>query len=212
MSEPSYSLPDYLGRPIDHILSKIMPFKGGFFIEAGANDGINQSNTKYFEDRMGWEGILIEPTPSLYTDLVKNRPKSRCFSCALGSHSENGTYLNGDFDGHLMSSFTGRLSRPNTVVVPVRSLQSILDECAVSRVNLFSLDTEGYELNILKGIDFSKVWIEYMFIEVYNSQYKELVSFLDSVGYDMIACISNYNKATNPTWDGTHNDYLFKKR
>lgn len=28
--------------------------------------------------------------------------------------------------------------------------------------------------------------------------------------YDLICNFSNYNKQTNPNWDGTHNNFLFK--
>jgi len=134
-----------------------------------------------------------------------------CFQCALGSFEEDHTYKFGDFDGNLMSSFTNRLDRPQNKKVLIRSLQSILDECNITHINFFSLDTEGYELNILKGIDFSRTTIDYMLIEVYTHQYNQIVSFLSEQGYILVSCLSNYNKQSNPGWDGTHNDYLFKK-
>jgi hypothetical protein len=95
--------------------------------------------------------------------------------------------------------------------VKIRSLQSILDECGISHINLFSLDTEGYELNILKGIDFSRTTFDYLLIEIYTHQYDEIVSFLLQKGFELVTCLSNYNKVSNPGWDGAHNDYLFKR-
>lgn len=208
----SYALPDAAGVPLDHKLLKIMPYRNGTFIEVGALDGNKLSNTKLFEEFYNWTGILVEPSPGLFSALIKNRPKSRCFSCALGAFEQDGSFVYGDFDGHPMASLTGRLDRPTGICVPMRSLQSILDECNMYHIDFFSLDTEGYELNILKGIDFERTTFDYLLIEIYTHQYNDIVSFLDEKGYELISCFSNYNKVDNPGWDGTHNDYLFKRK
>ena len=130
----------------------------------------------------------------------------------MGSFDENNTYAYGDFDGHPMSSFTNRLKQKANQKVFVRSLQSILEECNIQYINFFSLDTEGYELNILKGIDFTKTTFDYMLIEIYKNQYTQIVDFLQEKDYELIYNFSNYNHKSNPSWDGTHNDYLFKKK
>ena len=36
--------------------------RGGTFVELGAVDGITLSNTKFFQDQLGWSGVLIEPS------------------------------------------------------------------------------------------------------------------------------------------------------
>jgi hypothetical protein len=50
--------------------------KTGTYIELGAVDGIFQSNTKFFEDTLGWTGILIEPEPDKFKELTQNRPNN----------------------------------------------------------------------------------------------------------------------------------------
>ncbi len=206
----SYSLADFQGAPLDCKLVERMNFRNGVFIEVGANDGIAQSNTKLLEEAYGWTGILIEPSSNLFKELCTNRPQSKCFQCALGSFDQDNTWVLGDFDGHLMSSVGGkRLARNEPQKVPMRSLQSILNEVGIHHINFFSLDTEGYELNILKGIDFSKTTIDCILVEIYLADYQDIMSFLSSKGYLMIENFTNYNKVSNPNWDGTHNDYLF---
>lgn len=211
---PSYSLVDAAKVPLDYKLISLMNFKNGTFVEVGAHDGITQSNTKLFEECFGWTGVLVEPSASLWPLLLKNRPGSQCFQCALGSFSEHNTYAYGDFDGILMACIGGSRVRKNKTLckVLVRSLQSILDEAGISHVNFFSLDTEGYELNILKGIDFERVTFDYMLIEVYNAEHAELKELLDGFGYEEVENFSNYNHKVNPDWDGLHNDYLFKRK
>lgn len=208
--ENSYSLVDYENVPLDEILIKIMNYKNGIFIEVGAFDGISQSNTKRLEEYHNWTGILIEPSENLFSKLCQNRPNSKCFQCALGSFEENNTYAYGDFGGHTMSSFIGRRGEELKDTVLIRSLQSILDECNLNHINFFSLDVEGYELNILKGIDFNKTKFDYLLIEIYASQFDEIKNFLSNKGYKLVKCLTNYNMVSNSGWDGTHNDYLFK--
>lgn len=208
----SYSAPDFKGTPLDQMMVEIMKIENGIFIEVGAYNGLWCSNTKLLEECYGWKGILIEPCEKVYPTLCKNRPLAQCFNCALGSFAEDNTYAYGDFQDSPMASFTGRCSnKPKDTKVLIRSLQSILDECNITHVNFFSLDTEGYELNILKGIDFDKITFDYILIEIYKDQYEEIVSLLKEKGYELECCLSNYSKATNPDWDGTHNDYLFKR-
>jgi hypothetical protein len=107
-SDTSYSHVDYLGIPLDEKLTQLMNYSNGVFIEVGANDGLRQSNTKRLEEFHGWTGILVEPSPSLFDDLMANRPYSLCYQCALGSFEENNTYVTGDFNGRMMSSVGGQ--------------------------------------------------------------------------------------------------------
>ena len=54
--------------------------KNGVYIELGALDGVTLSNTKFFEDTLNWSGILIEPHPYTFRDLVVNRPNNYLFN------------------------------------------------------------------------------------------------------------------------------------
>lgn len=211
-NEISYSAVDYQNVPLDHKIAERIGKRDKVFIEVGAFDGVIQSNTKLLEEFYGWTGILVEPSPVLYKRLVNNRPRSQCFQCALGSPEQNGSYLFGNFDGSLMSSMDGnREHRPATERVLMRTLQSILDETNIKHVNFFSLDVEGYELNVLKGIDFNQTSFDYILIEIYHSFYQDIIEFMKLKGYELVENFTNYNTTTHPNWDGTHNDYLFQR-
>ena len=192
----SYSLFDCNNVPLDHKLDNFFGKKeNGYFIELGGNDG-----------------ILIEPSFSAYSQCVKNRPASIVLNCACVSNDYASSTIVGDFNGHLMSSVDGkRLGSTSLVEIPVRTLSSILDEHSKvdQQIDLLSLDTEGYELNILKGLNLNKWRPKHMLIEVYTKDFDELKKYLEEQGYTLHSNFSNYSKATNPHWDGTHNDYLF---
>ena len=48
---------------LDKKLEKFVNYNDGFYVELGANDGVSQSNSLYFETKRNWSGILIEPSP-----------------------------------------------------------------------------------------------------------------------------------------------------
>ena len=71
------------------------------------------------------------------------------------------------------------------------------------------MDVEGFELNVLKGLNLNKYRPIYILIEIYKHEYNSIYSYLINNNYKLLSNFTNYNLIDNPTWDGTHNDYLF---
>ena len=67
------------GDGLDKQMLEYVNYKNGFYIECGANDGVNQSNTWYFERTLQWNGLLIEPIQLVFKKLKKNRNKKNFF-------------------------------------------------------------------------------------------------------------------------------------
>ncbi len=85
-----------------------------------------------------------------------------------------------------------------------------MDECAAPlEPDFLSLDTEGYELNVLRGANLDKYRFKYVLIEIYVAQFYDIIAFMESKGYNLHSNVSGYNRVDNPGWDGTHNDFLF---
>ena len=208
----TFALPDSKNIPLDYKLDQIIQKQKGFFIELGANDGLTQSNTAYFEFYRGWKGLLIEPSVEKYKQCIANRQNSIVQNYACVDNNYQLDHILGDFDGGLMSSVNGsRLNSGNLVSVPTTTLEKLLDQYTNPGqvIDLLSLDTEGYELPILKGLNLDKYRPRYMIIEIYTKDFNEIVTFLLSHNYILHSNFSNYSLSTNPHWDGTHNDYLF---
>lgn len=207
----TYSLVDNEGIPImNRVLKYIGNIKNGTYLEAGAYDGITQSNTKYLDD-IGWSGVLIEPSKNTFDRLIINRPSNHCINCCLVSSDYKKETISGDFNGKTMSSVNGaRLNSNFSCEVRALTLDTVLSQCNIQNIDFMSLDTEGYELEVLKGLDFSKISPKYILIEIYNHMYNDIVEYLSTYNYSMVENISKYNNIDTPGWDGTHNDYLFK--
>ncbi|HON07887.1 MAG TPA: FkbM family methyltransferase [Verrucomicrobiota bacterium] len=132
----------------------------GYFVEVGANDPFSLSQTWHLEQK-GWKGVLVEPLPERADALRKNRPNSQVFQVACGSPENVGEidFYIGEADQ--LSSLEKYVDDPNvnyvkTIKVKVMTLDSILDEAKISRVDFVSIDTEGTELDVLKGFSLNR--------------------------------------------------------
>lgn len=190
-------------------LIAFVPQTGGLFLEAGANDGIFHSYTYRLEKERNWTGVLVEPAPKAFSACKLNRPRSIVLNCALTD--ENVDTLTGDFDGHPMGSVGGtRLNRSAAITVKAMSLTKIFEQRLQGRtVDLMSIDVENYELNALRSLDFARFRPRFILVEVYKGSFWDVSNLLLSRHYALLSNITDFNLTNNPSWDGTHNDYLF---
>tara|TARA_B110000285_G_scaffold34340_1_gene36438 strand:+ start:1433 stop:2083 length:651 start_codon:yes stop_codon:yes gene_type:complete len=212
--EQSYSSCNNNKEYFDKLLDKLFNQKEcGFYIELGGNDGLTQSNTAFFEFYRNWKGILIEPSLKGYNLCVENRPNSICVNKGCVSNNYTGNTAKGNFgDNSLMASIDGKRQKGfdnSSIEIQVSTLEKILDEVNVKNIDLLTLDVEGYELEVLQGLNFNKYRPTYLLIEIYINQVNYIHNYLTENNYKLICNFSNYNKQDNPGWDGTHNDYLF---
>lgn len=177
--------------------------KSKFFVEFGATDGLHLSNTWLLEKKLGWEGILAEPAKIWHKSLKKNRDciiETKCVAAKSGlrykflevNESEKGSpsissvekySKNGDWASKI------RLDNCKRYEVETISLNDLLDKHnAPKEIQFLSIDTEGGELDILKGYDFNKrkiliICVEHNYVE---KNRKKIYSFLTKKGYKRV--------------------------
>ena len=202
---------DAWGRRLDLKLDEDI-FHGqrnGVFIELGAFDGLTQSNTAFFERERGWTGLLIEPSPIAFPFCVRNRPGSRCINAACVADTKVTPYVYSDFSQHLISRVQVTNEFSTLTQVPTCTLASLCATYSLDRIDFLSLDTEGYELEVLRGLELTTYRPRVMLIEMSTDHFDETSAFLLAHGYMMHSNFSGYTVATNPAWDGTMNDFLW---
>ena len=147
--------------------------KNGIYIELGALDGVLYSNTKFFQDSLGWHGILIEPHPNKFKLLQKNRPNNFLFNNLVSCHNSplefryfvdahaavsgvENTLTPHHFEAYFDSPnpFIKSLPQNKILINPVK-LIDILIKTNISHIDFLSLDVEGHEYEVLQSWDFS---------------------------------------------------------
>ena len=150
----------------------------GVFVEAGALDGCFESNTYYLERFCAWRGVLIEPVPEMFARLAVNRPRAQAFHCALVAR-DFADHTIPVVSDHAMSHVGHDAGARSQVQVPARTLTSVLDEAGVDHVDLLSLDVEGFEIQVLNGLDFLRHTPRYILVECLDAERKaEMDRFL----------------------------------
>ena len=130
-------------------------FEKGFFLEIGANDGYNLSNTLYLENCFGWDGLLIEANPR-YTDSLMKRKARHVLIAVADKDCEVNFYdadLYGGISSKMCQSHSGKYLQSALIKVSGKKLESILiDSMAPSYIDFVSIDIEGAEIDVINQI------------------------------------------------------------
>ena len=209
-----YRKPSYFGlEGLDQKVLEAIDTSPSYYIEIGANDGVSQSNTLALELFYGWKGLLIEPANSTFEKLKRNRTKRRnyllrsaCVSRSFPQATVDLIYANlmsiavgldsdvPDPGAHAASGekFLSQEDSVSIESVPAITMTRALEIAgAPGRIGLLSLDVEGAELEVLRGIDFQKYHFGWILVESRSVQ--RITSFLEKNGYAMQSKLSAHD-------------------
>jgi FkbM family methyltransferase len=178
-----------------------------YYVEIGAYDGENYSNTKMLQN-IGWHGVLIEPNPTLFNRLLANRADdvTVCYEVACVSDTsleyvdfliyDEVPYMSGiaplpskviPEHGALHRPYKERLER-----VKAMTLNKVLEsyfEGDPSPIDFISLDTEGTEKAVMKGLDFDLWKPQLLCIENNDPRNEDLTARMQERGYAVATVI-----------------------
>lgn len=188
----------------DLILDKLLNFqKFGFFVDVGTNDPVKFSNTYRFYKK-GWSGINIEPNFSLFKKIENKRKLD--INLNLGVANKKGQLKFYLINPHTLSTFNKDLANQavfdgyqieKEIMVNVLPLREIFNNHLLKKIDFLSIDTEGFELSVLRSNDWKKYRPRYILIEI-NRGLMEIKNFLNSENYKEI-----FNNDTNAIFKDT---------
>ena len=148
----------------DEALSKRFPGSRGVFVEVGAADGVEGSNTLHFEER-GWEGLLVEANPYLAASCraVRRAPVAQVAVSSPGAPAEVEFQVVRDIpqlSGITPDRETLRIYGAHdleAVSVACRTLDDVLEEYLPGRtLDFVTIDVEGHEWEVLSGFSLDR--------------------------------------------------------
>lgn len=162
------------------------------YLEIGTNDPIISNNTFLFYS-LGARGVLVDPLPLVEAQARKMRPRDRVLRAAVSSTGgKTATFIMSAATqgSSLHSEYAG--NKPTKISVPVLGINELLYDIGFVP-DIFVVDAEGEDENIVRNIDFHKYRPVVMEIEINKAEQdgKMLTSFLKSKGYEMFTRIGS---------------------
>jgi FkbM family methyltransferase len=165
--------------------------RDGVFVDVGAFHPVNWSNTYRLEHDLGWHGVAIDALKEFAKPYASLRPKSRFFTAFVGDTDQGEATLHVDpeqaavasADPSFTSTFTNK-AVPRQV--PRRTLDSILREAGIGKVDFVSMDIELGEPDALKAFNLSEHRPDLLCIEGHAKTRQAILDAMASAGYVVV--------------------------
>lgn len=181
----------------DAIVSKtfsyLLPTERGFYVDIGAYHPFKHSNT-YILYKAGWRGINIDPRPGF--KALFDRYRNKDINIEAGIAAENGkmTYYILDEDSTMNSFSKENLVKlgvfeqvKRSIDVPVFTLSTLLAQYSdIKVVNYLNIDAEGFEMEILAGLDLGA-----MMPKVISIEQNDVLTFADVLNSSVCKFLSD---------------------
>ncbi len=169
--------------------------KNGVMIDVGVHNG--QSSELFLD--MGWKVYGFEPdeiNKNKIPSHVINNSKMTLFECALSNENGEMSFYRSNESTGISSLLNFHETHKEAKKVPVRKLQEVIDENKIRDINVLKIDTEGYDLFVLKGLDINKYSnLDIIFCEFednktlkLNYSVHDMADFLLRNDYKIIVC------------------------
>lgn len=186
--------------PVDRVLfERYFPDRNirGTFVECGAYDGLVESSCKFFEETLGWTGYNLEPSPPNFRALQRNRPRSRNLPIGLSNQDGRASFMHAISPVHGEGFGNGSIQHTSAHLealknegctferyeIEVMRWDSFVKREGVTHVDLFVLDVEGHEMQVIEGMHGCPVLPDILCIEVGHLSFDEVRSALARLGY-----------------------------
>jgi len=165
--------------------------RDGVFLDVGANHYRDQNNTYFLETALGWSGIAIDAQEEFATDYRKFRPRTKFVALFASDTADSSVQFFVPDDNHLVASasreFTVREGAPGVGrTVTTTTLNVVLEQAGISRLDFMSMDIELSEPKALAGLDIERYRPELVCIEAHLDVRQQILDYFARHGYTVI--------------------------
>jgi len=168
--------------------------ENGYYIDIGANDPDELSNTKSFYLR-GWRGINVEPNRILFEKFLAAREEDVNINAGIGAAASEKTFF--ETDPHTLSTFNkeeilgpvrnGEARIVSEKSVPIMTLRDLFRiHVRGKQVDFLSVDTEGFDYEVLSGNDWERNRPSVVVVEMDRDRKQRVHALLAEADYERI--------------------------
>lgn len=172
----------------EFLLSYFKGINNGFLVDIGAADGINNSNSRYLIE-LGWSGLLVEPNKNNFNKLKDLYDKKDNIILENKGCSENSIisaefFIDKNDQYEQLSTFNPKqVDKCKKMYncgfindnIDLIKTSNLLADYSINKVDFMSIDTESYDSNVIKGIDFNTCDIDLICVEDDDDQISNIL-------------------------------------
>lgn len=163
--------------------------RGGVFVDVGCYHWKNDSTTYALESLLGWSGVGIDALPWLRPGYEKNRKATRFFNYLVAETSGGSETLfsagplSSTDEARIEAWMPGKERKP--IEVPRITLDDLLDQAGIERIDFLSMDIEGGEAGALAGFDIERFEPALVCIEIAPTNREQVAAYFAEHGYEL---------------------------
>jgi FkbM family methyltransferase len=165
--------------------------RGGVFVDVGANDYEQLSNTYYLETALGWSGVAVEPQKRFAAGYARFRPRTVFVPLFVSDVSNRTATLYvpkhadtvASSDRQFAESFEKDVTPTPTTT---STLDDILDRLDIRKIDFLSMDIELAEPEALAGFSIERFAPELVCIEAHRGVRERILEYFRVHGYVLI--------------------------
>jgi FkbM family methyltransferase len=165
--------------------------KDGIFLDVGANHYKDENNTYFLEQRLGWSGVAVDALEEFAGDYSAHRPRTKFVAAFASDVPDTTVQFFVPDDNKLVASvnkeFTARQGAPGKPrLVPTTTLDVILDQAGIRKLDFVSMDIELAEPKALAGFNIDRFSPSLVCIEAHPDVRQQILDYFASHGYVVV--------------------------
>ena len=163
--------------------------RGGVFVDVGAADARLQSTTYYLERALGWSGIAVDAQVEFAAGYREHRPRTRFFPLFVADQSGQRATLyvtDSPWVATSEKSFTEQWEKVGQRQVPTITLDDLLAQQKIEKVDFLSMDIELSEPKALAGFSIERFRPALVCIEAHPEVRQQILEYFASHGYVLV--------------------------
>ena len=165
--------------------------RNGVFLDVGANHYQRENNTYFLEKVLGWSGIAIDALPEFGPDYKLHRPGTRYVALFASDVGDSTVQFFVPKDNLLIASSNREFAAQEGTAatardVPTTTLNLVLDQAGIKRIDFLSMDIELAEPKALAGFDIDRFQPALVCIEGHPEVRQQILDYFVEHGYTVI--------------------------